>query len=135
VAGSIILAGILLKMGIYGIYRVYSLITFKAVNNISIFILSVRLYGAVLVALGCLGQVDIKVLIAYSSVVHISLCIVGIFSKNIAGAFGRVLILLGHGLCSSALFFMANIFYERIYTRSLMLLKGHTGIFPVFLIF
>jgi len=132
VAGSIILAGVLLKLGGYGLIRVYSLILINVKFLIYIFI-SISLLGFVLMGLLTLCQVDIKLLIAYSSVCHIGLVNLGIFSGYYWGAYGSLLIILGHGLCSSALFCIGNIIYERFYTRRMMLWKGLIWGFPTFI--
>lgn len=73
----------------------------------------------------CLYQVDIKSIIAYSSVAHISLVICGIIRFNIYGFIGSLIIIIGHGFCSSALFCLANIIYERRHSRSLFINKGY----------
>lgn len=130
VAGSIILAGVLLKLGGYGIYRVGVLILSLSLFELDYFIFSVRLVGAVYVGFICLRQVDIKSLIAYSSVCHIRLVIGGLFCGSVWSRHGVLVLILGHGLCSSALFCLANIMYERFYTRSLILMKGMIIFFP-----
>nr|UYB78465.1 NADH dehydrogenase subunit 4 [Alectorobius mimon] len=129
VAGSMILAGVLLKLGIYGLFRVKVLIEVSMIK-FSSWIMSIILLGGVYVGLICLCQVDVKALIAYSSVCHMGLALGGIFSMSLWGYLGSVLIMLGHGLCSSGLFCLANMFYERVFTRSMILLKGLGIFFP-----
>lgn len=130
VAGSIILAGILLKLGGYGVFRVSALMDFEQWGLLGEVVMAIRLFGSVRIGLICLRQVDIKSLIAYSSVRHISLVIGGFLSNSFWSSIGSLVLILGHGLCSSGLFCVANIMYERFYTRSLMLLKGIILFFP-----
>jgi len=131
VAGSIILAGVLLKLGRYGLYRVFNLVFFSRGFILNSYLISINLVGAIYVGFICLRQVDVKSLIAYSSVCHISLVIGGFIRGSLLGSRGVLVIILGHGLCSSALFCLANIMYERFFTRNLMLLKGLMLYFPV----
>nr|YP_010321839.1 NADH dehydrogenase subunit 4 [Parasitus fimetorum]UKO33177.1 NADH dehydrogenase subunit 4 [Parasitus fimetorum] len=130
VAGSMMLAGVLLKLGGYGIYRVYSMMLYSSLFSLDYVIMSVSLVGAVYVGFICMRQVDIKSLIAYSSVCHMSLVIGGLLSGTLWGGYGVMILMLGHGLCSSALFCAANMMYERFFTRSLMLMKGLMMFFP-----
>lgn len=124
------LAGVLLKLGGYGIYRVYTLLIYSRLFSIDSIIISISLVGAVYVGFICLRQVDIKSIIAYSSVCHIRLVIGGLLSGTLWGRYGVIVLILGHGLCSSALFCSANIMYERFFTRSLILIKGLIIFFP-----
>nr|UYL27205.1 NADH dehydrogenase subunit 4 [Alectorobius amblus] len=131
VGGSMILAGVLLKLGIYGLFRIKSLILGKMME-FSYIIMSIVLLGGIMVGMICLCQVDVKALIAYSSVCHMGLALGGIFSIMFWGYTGNLLLMLGHGLCSSGLFCLANMLYERFYTRSMILLKGLGIVFPYF---
>lgn len=128
IRGSIILAGVILKLGGYGIIRLISL--FEFINDFNFYFIMVRLLGGCVISLICLCQSDIKSLIAYSSVSHISIVIGGILSLNYWGFIGALIIIIAHGLCSSGIFCLANINYERVNSRSLFLNKGIINLIP-----
>lgn len=129
VSGSIILAGVLLKLGGYGLLRVYILIQSLGLKyNILFYIIS--LVGGVLISLVCLMQVDIKALIAYSSVAHMGIVIRGLLTLSVWGFIGSYVLIIGHGLCSSGLFCLSNIVYERTGRRSLFINKGLINFMP-----
>lgn len=123
IAGSIILAGVLLKLGGYGLLRILRLLL-KINNSYIHYWVSIRLMGGVLVRLRCLCQVDFKSLIAYSSIVHIGLILARIFNFSFWRFYRRLLIIISHGLCSSGLFYLANVSYERIINRRILISKG-----------
>nr|YP_010464244.1 NADH dehydrogenase subunit 4 [Borboresthes tibialis]UUL71621.1 NADH dehydrogenase subunit 4 [Borboresthes tibialis] len=129
VSGSMILAGIMLKLGGYGLMRlmiIFSLIGMK----INIFFISLSLIGGFYVSLICLRQSDMKSLIAYSSVSHMGLVLCGIMTLNYWGMTGSLVMMVAHGLCSSGLFCLANICYERLMSRSLYINKGLINLMP-----
>lgn len=129
VAGSMILAGVLLKLGGYGFLRSLVIIQSIALKfNLIWYIIS--LLGGILISLVCLFQVDLKSLIAYSSVAHISLVIAGSITIRYWGFIGSYVLILGHGLCSSGLFCLSNIIYERFQSRSLFINKGLINFIP-----
>lgn len=128
ISGSIILAGVLLKLGGYGLLRVLNFLIF-IFNFNSIFIIF-RLLGGVLVSLVCLRQIDLKSLVAYSSVAHMRIVIGGIFTLNSWGWGFSYSLIIAHGLCSSGLFYLVNLFYERLIRRSLLINKGIIIFFP-----
>nr|YP_009469765.1 NADH dehydrogenase subunit 4 [Schizocephala bicornis]AVE15731.1 NADH dehydrogenase subunit 4 [Schizocephala bicornis] len=129
VSGSMILAGVLLKLGGYGMCRVYSFLM-EIGMKINIFWVGVSLVGGGLVSLLCLRQVDVKSLIAYSSVVHMGLVIGGLMTLNIWGLYMSYVLMIAHGLCSSGLFCLANISYERLASRNLLINKGLLNLMP-----
>ena len=134
VAGSMILAAILLKLGRYGLLRLSRLISWCNNSVISIFI-SLSMWGACITSFICIRQNDIKSLIAYSSVGHIGLLIRGVISNQLWGWYGAIVMIVAHGLVSSGLFSIGNITYENTSTRRLYLTKGLLSIAPAISIF
>nr|QAX91202.1 NADH dehydrogenase subunit 4 [Parrhinotermes aequalis] len=129
VSGSMILAGVLLKLGGYGLFRVFPLLI-SGFFGLSFVWVIISLVGGIFVSLYCMRQTDLKSLIAYSSVAHMGLVIGGIMIFNYWGACSSFALMIAHGLCSSGLFCLSNISYERLGSRSLLINKGLMGFMP-----
>nr|WIL10219.1 NADH dehydrogenase subunit 4 [Stenocladius bicoloripes] len=129
VSGSMILAGIMLKLGGYGLIRMMKIFLFIALK-LNYFFIIISLFGGFAISLMCLCQIDMKSLVAYSSVSHMGLVLSGIMTMNILGFNGALMLMIGHGLCSSGLFCIVNISYERMSSRSLFLNKGMINYMP-----
>uniref|UniRef100_A0AAU6QH15 NADH-ubiquinone oxidoreductase chain 4 n=1 Tax=Prionospio sp. 6 MH-2023 TaxID=3059274 RepID=A0AAU6QH15_9ANNE len=129
VAGSMVLAGILLKLGSYGLLRFASKFFFLN-KPLSPLIASIALIGGAAASFICIRQTDVKALIAYSSVSHMGLATSGIMSNTLMGWQGAFMMLVAHGLCSSCMFALANMTYESLQSRSMFLTKGIMTIFP-----
>ncbi|WFL77140.1 NADH-quinone oxidoreductase subunit M [Altererythrobacter arenosus] len=118
-AGSVILAGVLLKMGGYGFIR-FSLPMFpEASEQFAWLVFILSMIAVVATSLIALVQHDMKKLIAYSSVAHMAIVTVGLFAFNVQGLEGAMMVMLGHGLVSGALFLCVGVIYDRLHTREI----------------
>nr|YP_009250683.1 NADH dehydrogenase subunit 4 [Heterotermes tenuior]AMX23012.1 NADH dehydrogenase subunit 4 [Heterotermes tenuior] len=129
VSGSMILAGVLLKLGGYGLLRVFPILS-KFGFGFGIVWIVLSLVGGLLVSLFCMRQTDLKSLIAYSSVAHMGMVIGGIMTMSYWGVCSSFALMIAHGLCSSGLFCLSNISYERFGSRSLLVNSGLMNLMP-----
>jgi NADH-quinone oxidoreductase subunit M len=131
-AGSVILAGVLLKMGTYGFLRfclpMFPLATMQFVPLISTLALIGILYGAMV----AMVQKDIKRLVAYSSVAHLGFVMLGMFALNIEGLTGSLLQQINHGISTGALFLLVGVLYDRRHTRMVSDYGGIAKVMPVY---
>nr|YP_010570398.1 NADH dehydrogenase subunit 4 [Ophiophthalmus serratus]UZG65886.1 NADH dehydrogenase subunit 4 [Ophiophthalmus serratus] len=135
IAGSMILAAILLKMGGYGFIRLITIFHYNIITQISPIIIPYCSWGGAIASVICLTQTDLKSLIAYSSVSHMSFMIAGASLLTNWSFIGGMFMLIAHGITSSALFAIANIYYERTNTRTLVIsrgIKNSTTLMPIF---
>ncbi|MCA9291108.1 MAG: NADH-quinone oxidoreductase subunit M [Phycisphaerales bacterium] len=149
-AGSVILAGVLLKLGTYGLFRfvlpmvplgLIDPVTWKVLWLFDVefvpvrFIAVLSVIGILYAALICWVQTDVKKLVAYSSVSHLGFCVLGLFALNPMGVQGSVLYMLNHGLSTGALFFLIGMIYERYHTRDMRRMGGLAKRMPVWSFF
>nr|YP_009317479.1 NADH dehydrogenase subunit 4 [Gelidium arborescens]AOX48908.1 NADH dehydrogenase subunit 4 [Gelidium arborescens] len=134
-AGSVILAGILLKIGGFGFLR-FSLPLFPSASIFfTPFVFSLSLIAVIYASLTTLRQVDLKKIIAYSSISHMGFVTIGIFSLTLQGIEGSLLLMISHGLVSSALFLCIGFLYDRHKTRIIKYYNGLIQVMPIFGIF
>jgi len=134
-AGSVILAGILLKMGAYGFLRVSLPILPDAIQFFLVPMLVISVVAIVYGAYLTLAQTDVKRLIAYSSVSHMGFVTLGIFTLNQSGVEGAILQMINHGIISAALFLCIGMIYERTHTREIKDYGGIAKVAPVYATF
>lgn len=132
VAGSVILAGILIKLGGYGFIRYTLPILPFGVQYFTPLVFTLGILGVIYASLTTLRQTDLKRIIAYSSVSHMALVTLGIFTCSIIGIEGSIFLQLGHGLVSSSLFIIVTVLYDRHHTRLVKYYRGITVTMPVY---
>jgi proton-translocating NADH-quinone oxidoreductase chain M len=133
--GSVLLAGILLKLGVYGFLR-FSITLFPEASlffSPLVYLLSVT--GVIYASMSAIRQTDLKRIIAYSSVAHMNLVTIGIFSFNIIGLEGAILQSISHGFVSGGMFLLIGILYDRYHSRFLYYYGGLVHMMPVYAIF
>ncbi len=134
-AGSVILAGVLLKLGTYGMFRFVLPYAPAALVQYTPLLAVLCIMGIVYAGLICWVQEDIKKLVAYSSVSHLGFCILGLIAVNGMGVSGSVLYMINHGLSTGALFLLIGMMYERYHTRSMREIGGLAAKMPVWATF
>nr|BCL66001.1 NADH dehydrogenase subunit 4 [Pao abei] len=130
IAGSMVLAAVLLKLGGYGMMRILVALE-PLTKELSYPFIILALWGIIMTGSICLRQTDLKSLIAYSSVSHMGLVVGGILIQTPWGFTGAVILMIAHGLTSSALFCLANTNYERTHSRTMLLARGLQTALPL----
>jgi NADH-quinone oxidoreductase subunit M len=131
-AGSVILAGVLLKMGAYGFLRFSLPLLPEASAAFAPLIFALSVVAVVYTSLVALAQEDMKKLIAYSSVAHMGIVTIGIFTFNIQGISGAIFQMLSHGIVSGALFLCVGVLYDRVHSREIARYGGVAKIMPIY---
>nr|YP_010715998.1 NADH dehydrogenase subunit 4 [Paraisaria gracilioides]WDE74396.1 NADH dehydrogenase subunit 4 [Paraisaria gracilioides] len=133
--GSIVLAGIILKLSLYGIFRLILPILAKASLDYTFVIYTIGVISIIYASFSTLRTTDVKELIAYSSVCHAAVYLIGAFTNIVQGLEGSIILGLAHGFVSSGLFICAGgIFYDRLGSRSIYTYRGAAQLMPVFAI-
>nr|WNH19992.1 NADH dehydrogenase subunit 4 [Gymnothorax melatremus] len=130
IAGSMVLAAVLLKLGGYGMMRIMSVLT-PLTKELAYPFIMLALWGIIMTGSICMRQTDLKSMIAYSSVSHMGLVAAGILIQTPWGFTGAIILMIAHGLVSSALFCLANTNYERTHSRTLLLARGLQMLLPL----
>jgi NADH-quinone oxidoreductase subunit M len=133
-AGSVILAGVLLKMGTYGFLR-FAIPFFPGVAlgpTVSALVVTLAVIGIIYGALVAMVQPDIKKLVAYSSVSHLGFVMLGIWAGTVQSLQGALMVMIGHGFSTGALFFLVGMLYERRHSREIAAFGGIARVMPLF---
>ena len=131
--GSVLLAGILLKLGGYGFLRVLIPIFMKSTLFFLPFIFTMATLSIIYTSLSTLRQIDLKRIIAYSSIAHMNLCVIGLFSFHAVSVSGSIILMLSHGFVSGGLFFLIGFIYDRYKTRVLKYYSGLVNLMPIYI--
>jgi len=134
-AGSVILAGVLLKLGTYGIIRFMLPLFPYAVAYFTPLVFTMCIIAIIYSSTTTIRQIDLKKIIAYSSVAHMNYALLGLFTNNTQGIEGSLFFMLGHGVVSSGLFLSIGLLYDRYHTRNLLYYGGLVQTMPIFSIF
>ena len=135
-AGSIVLAGLILKLAVYGFLRILIPLLPEATSYFSPLVQTIAVITLVYSSLTTLRQTDFKCLVAYSSIAHMSVVVAGVFSNTIQGIEGGIMLSIAHGFVSPALFMLVGgVLYDSFHTRTIRYYRGLTLYMPVFSIF
>jgi len=130
--GSVILAGVLLKLGTYGILRFVLPLFVQATYALTPFVYSLCVFGIIYTCSSTIRQIDMKKVIAYASISHMGFVTLGLFSSTIEGVVGCIFLMVAHGVVSSGLFFMVGCLYERYGSRLITYYSGLGLVMPLF---
>ena len=131
-SGSVLLAGLLLKLGGYGFIRILLTIFSQATFFYLPLTDTLAIISIIYASLTTIRQIDMKRIIAYSSIAHMNLVVLGIFSCNIQGIAGAIFLMIAHGIVSSALFFLIGVVYDKYGTRIIYYYGGLVQVMPLF---
>jgi NADH-quinone oxidoreductase subunit M len=133
--GSVLLAGILLKLGFYGILRILIPILAESCFYYNTFIFFVSSFSIIMCSFIILGQIDLKKIIAYSSIIHMNFALIGLFTMTFESFLGSIFLILNHGIISPGLFFCIGILYDRTHTRLITYYGSLNLTMPLFTVF
>ncbi len=131
-AGSVILAGVLLKMGAYGFLRFSVPMLPQATQQFAPMMFALAVVAVVYTSLVAFAQTDMKKLIAYSSIAHMGVVVIGIFTVDVQGLQGALFLMLSHGVVSAAMFLCVGVVYDRLHTREIARYGGLAATMPLY---
>jgi proton-translocating NADH-quinone oxidoreductase chain M len=134
-SGSVILAGLLLKLGAYGLIRFLLPLFSDIIVFLNPVLVTICIYSIIYISFIILRQLDLKRIIAYSSIIHMNFILLGLVISNKNTIIGGIFLLISHGIVSSALFICIGFLYERYHTRVLLYYKGISVVMPIYSIF
>jgi proton-translocating NADH-quinone oxidoreductase chain M len=132
---SVILAAIMLKLGTYGFLRYVIALLPYGCSYFQSFVYTLAIISIVYNSITAISLIDYKQIIAYSSIIHMNICMIGIFSNNLNGIIAAYLYSISHGLVASGLFLIVGVLYDRYHTRIVRYYRGLVTIMPLFVVF